>query len=163
MPEFSGVNHVAFTVRDLDVSERFYCGVLGFMVILDVGTARVCMHRPTGFTIALLHPDGASDDAFTPLRTGLDHLGLTAASRADLEEWEQRLYAAGVSSSPIQDMPLGHHLNFTDPDGIALEFQAPNDIYRSVLEQLKDMSVSDDEVRRRGAELLASLGAADAG
>lgn len=161
MPEFAGVNHVAFTVHDLDVSERFYCDLLGFMVILDVGTARVCMHRPTGFTIALLHPDGASGDEFTPLRTGLDHLGLTATSRADLEDWERRLQAAGVPYSPIQDMPLGHHLNFTDPDGIALEFQCPNDIYRAALEQLKDTSVSDDEVRRRGAELLMSLQAAD--
>ena len=28
----------------------------------------------------------------------------------------------------IRDMEMGHHLNFRDPDGIALEFDAPNQL-----------------------------------
>ena len=56
--------------------------------------------------------------------------------------------------TPIQDMPLGYHLNFKDPDGIALEFQAPNDIYAAVIAELNSSRISDDEVRRRAAELL---------
>lgn len=155
MVEFTGINHVAFTVRDLDVSERFYCDVLGFMRVLDTGQGRVCIHRRSGFTIALLHPAGASDDRFSALRTGLDHLGLAAASRDELVEWEQRLQAAGVATSPIQDMTLGHHLNFTDPDGIALELQAPNDLYAAALVELATSELSDDEVRGRASQMLA--------
>ena len=159
MAEFTGINHLALTVRDLDVSSAFYCDLLDFVEVLDVGYGRVCLHQQTGFTIALLHPDGVSGDEFTPLRTGLDHLGLAAASRAELVQWEQRLQAAGVATSPIQDMPLGHHLNFTDPDGIALEFQAPNEMYAAALAQLKANPLPADELRRQGAELLAAAGA----
>ena len=154
MPQFSGINHFALTVRDLDVSERFYCDLLGFMLVLDLGYGRLCLHRPSGFSIALLHPDGADDAEFSPLHAGLDHLGLAAASRDELVQWEQRLRAADVPYTPIQDMPLGYHLNFKDPDGIALEFQAPNDIYAAVIAELNSSRISDDEVRRRAAELL---------
>jgi glyoxylase I family protein len=51
-------------------------------------------------------------------------------------------------------MRLGYHLNFKDPDGIALEFQAPNDTYLAVIAELNSSRISDDEVRRRAAELL---------
>ena len=161
MPQFAGINHVALTVRDLDVSQRFYCDLLGFTQVLDTGVGRVCIDRQTGFTVALLHPEEASGDDFSPLRTGLDHLGLAAGSRDDLVAWEQRLQAAGVDCSPIQDLPLGHHLNFKDPDGIALELQAPTDLYRGVLAELRTSPLSDDEVRRRAAELLGMPARAD--
>jgi glyoxylase I family protein len=160
VPEFAGINHVALTVRDLDVSARFYCDLLGFIVVLDVGYGRICIHRGTGFSIALLHHEGTSDDRFSPLRTGLDHLGLAVGTRAELVQWEQRLRAAGAPCSPIQDMPLGHHLNFTDPDGIALELQAPNAVYAAALVELRDTALSDDDVRERAAHLLQVPGVA---
>lgn len=68
--------------------------------------------------------------------------------------WERRLLAAGVPCSPIQDMPLGHHLNFTDPVGIALELQAPNDVYRAVLVELRSTKLSDDQIRAQAAAML---------
>jgi glyoxylase I family protein len=156
VPDFAGINHIALTVRDLDVSERFYCDLLDFMLILDVGYGRICIHRPSGFTIALLRPDGADGERFSPLRTGLDHIGLAASSREELVEWEQRLQVAQVAYTPIQDMPLGYHLNFADPDGIALEFQAPNAVFEGALMELKT-DLSDEIVRARAAELLQSL------
>lgn len=55
--------------------------------------------------------------------------------------------------TPIQDMPLGHHLNFADPDGIALEFQAPNAAFEEALSGLRS-DLSDDTVRALAAELL---------
>jgi glyoxylase I family protein len=33
-----------------------------------------------------------------------------------------------VSYTPIRDMEMGYHLNFRDPDGIALELDAPNEL-----------------------------------
>src|SRR5215831_6839928 len=53
--------------------------------------------------------------------------GLTARNRTELLGWEQRLRELDVEFTPVQDSDLGHHLNFRDPDGIALEFYAPND------------------------------------
>jgi glyoxylase I family protein len=71
---------------------------------------------------------GAHGGPFTELRTGLDHLGLVASSREELEAWERRFDEHGVTYTSIRDMELGHHLNFRDPDGIALGFDAPNEL-----------------------------------
>jgi len=128
MLTFAGVDHVSFTVTDLDVSQRFYTDLFGFVGVMDVGYGRVCMHPSTGFTLALIkHPD-AHGGAFTELNTGLDHLGLAAGSREELEEWERRFDDHGVTYTPIRDMEMGYHLNFREPDGIALELSAPNEL-----------------------------------
>jgi catechol 2,3-dioxygenase-like lactoylglutathione lyase family enzyme len=39
MVTFAGVGHVALTVTDLDVSERFYIQVLDLVRVMDVGYA----------------------------------------------------------------------------------------------------------------------------
>ncbi|HSO63886.1 MAG TPA: VOC family protein [Ornithinibacter sp.] len=154
MPSFTGVNHVALTVTDLDASERFYTDVLGFRRALDVGYGRITIHPATGFTIALLRHQDAMGGEFTELTTGLDHLGFAAASRAELVQWEERLRGAGVPFTPIRDMPLGHHLNFRDPDGIALEFYAPNEVYSAALTDLRSRDVTDEEVLETAQRLL---------
>jgi len=125
---FTGVSHVAFTVTDLTVSQRFYAQVLDFVPVLDVGYGRILMHPANGFTLGLIRPEGASGGQFNELETGLDHLGFTASSRVELEVWERRFEQHGVRYTPIRDMEMGHHLNFRDPDGIALEFDAPNEL-----------------------------------
>lgn len=154
MPQFAGVNHVAFTVTDLDVSERFWTEVMGFLTVLDIGHGRVCLHKRTGFSVALLQHPGAPGGLFSELTTGLDHLGLAAGSREELVEWEVRLRAAGVEVSPIQDVALGHHLCFRDPDGIALELQAPTEAYAAALADLRTRDVPDAEVLAQAAAML---------
>jgi glyoxylase I family protein len=143
---FAGVSHVAFTVTDLDVSLRFYTEVLDFVVVLDVGYGRICMHPQTGFTLSLLRHEGAAGGRFTELTTGLDHLGLTAATRGDLEEWERRFDEHGVTYTPIRDMEMGYHLNFRDPDDIALELSAPNDLMLLAQQALASGRTSSDAV-----------------
>lgn len=154
MPEFAGLNHVALTVTDLDVSQRFYTEVLGLLAVLDVGYARVLMHKGTGFTLALVQHPGASGDRFSETVTGLDHLGLAAADRAELEAWAERLTAAGVDFTAIQDLPLGHHLNFGDPDGIALELQAPTASYAAALVEMREHDLSDEAVLDRAEAMM---------
>ncbi len=136
MVTFAGVSHVSLTVTDLSVSQRFYTEVLDFVAVLDVGYGRICMHPETGFTLSLVRHEGAHGARFTELTTGLDHLGFRAASRAELEEWERRFDQHGVSYTPIRDMEMGSHLNFRDPDGIALEFDAPNELGRQAQQAL---------------------------
>jgi catechol 2,3-dioxygenase-like lactoylglutathione lyase family enzyme len=97
MVTFAGVDHVSFTVSDLDASQHFYTRVLDFLVVLDVGYGRILMHPGTGFTLALMKHDGARGGPFTELTTGLDHLGFTAVSRDELEEWERRFDEMGVA------------------------------------------------------------------
>ena len=154
MVEFAGVNHFALSVSDLDVSQRFYSRVLGFLPLLDFGHGRVCMHKATGFTIGLIrHPQGVRAP-FSELNAGLDHLGLSVANRDELVEWEERLRAERVDFTPIQDTELGHHLNFRDPDGIPLELQAPTEAYAAALADLRSREVSDTELLARAEQML---------
>ena len=146
MVTFAGVDHVSFTVSDLDVSQAFYTSVLDFVMLLDVGYGRIFMHPSTGFTLSLMKHEGAYGDAFTELTTGLDHLGLTAATRADLEEWERRFDELGVTYTPIRDMEFGFHLNFRDPDGIALELSAPNALLLEAKRALADGRTTDADI-----------------
>ena len=106
---------MSLTVSDLDTSQDFYTSVLDFVLVLDVGYGRIFMHPGTGFTLSLMKHDKALGGAFTELTTGLDHLGLTAASRADLEEWERRFDELGVTYTPIRDMEFGSHLRLPGP------------------------------------------------
>jgi glyoxylase I family protein len=59
-----------------------------------------------------------------------------------------------VSYTPIRDMEMGYHLNFRDPDGIALEFYAPTDVYSAALTELRIRDVTDEEVRETAQRLL---------
>ncbi|GAB3674262.1 VOC family protein [Angustibacter aerolatus] len=154
MPTFAGVNHFSLSVTDLDASERFYTEVLGFLAVLDSGPARVLMHNPSGFTISIVrHPEGTGRP-FSETNTGMDHIGLTADSRDALVAWQERLKAAGVTFTPVQDTPLGHHLNFRDPDGIPLELQAPSQVYAAALAQLREREVPDAEILAIAEQLL---------
>ena len=146
MVTFAGVDHVSFTVSDLDRSQHFYTTVLGFVMVLDVGYGRILMHPGTGFTLSLMEHEGAHGGAFTELTTGLDHLGLTATSRSDLEEWERRFDDLGVTYTPIRDMEFGYHLNFRDPDNIALELSAPNELLIAAKKALSDGQTSQADI-----------------
>jgi catechol 2,3-dioxygenase-like lactoylglutathione lyase family enzyme len=54
MVTFAGVDHVSFTVSDMDRSQQFYTSVLDFVPVLDVGYGRILMHPATGFTLSRL-------------------------------------------------------------------------------------------------------------
>jgi glyoxylase I family protein len=156
MPTFAGVDHLSLTVTDLDASRRFYTQVLDFIVVIDADEGCVCIHNPTGFVLGLMQHPGGTGAPFTELNTGLDHIGLTAASRDELVAWEQRFRAAGVVFTPIRDMDLGYHLNFRDPDGIALEFYAPNEAMAAALHRVRTGGVSTDEILAMAEQLLGS-------
>ena len=143
---FAGISHLAFTVTDLDASQRFYTEVLDFVVVMDVGYGRICMHPSTGFTLGLIRHEGAHGGSFTELSTGLDHLGLVASSRQELEAWERRFDEHGVTYTPIRDMEMGYHLNFRDPDGIALELDAPNELWMKAQRALATGQTSPAEI-----------------
>ncbi|WP_218566436.1 VOC family protein [Vallicoccus soli] len=156
MPTFAGVDHVSLTVTDLERSVRFYAEVLDFVQVIDAGYGRVCMHPRTGFVLGLVRHEGAQGTPFTELATGLDHLGLVAASRDELVAWEERLRGAGVPYTPVRDMPLGHHLAFRDPDGIALELYAPNDVMAAALRELRSREVAPEELLAMARQVLGA-------
>ena len=70
--------------------------------------------------------------------------------------WERRLEALGVEYTPIRDMEFGAHLNFRDPDHIALELSTSNPILTGWLDELREREIPRDEIEARLAEYLAS-------
>ena len=157
MPEFVGVDHASLSVTDLDRSELFYTEVLALIRLADFGTARILLHRPTSFILALVRHDAAYGDQFTELRTGLDHLGFAVTSRDELEAWERRLQELSVEYTPIRDMEFAAHLNFRDPDHIALELSTSNETMTSWLDELREREIPRDEIDARLTEYLDSL------
>lgn len=156
MPSFAGVDHASLSVTDLDRSERFYTDLLGLFRLADFGTARILLHRPTSFLLALVHHDIGHGNRFTELHTGLDHLGFAVSSREELVEWEHHLEAVGVEYTPIRDMEFGAHLNFRDPDHIALELSSSDPVLTRWLDELREREIPRDEIDARLAEYLAS-------
>jgi len=146
MPAFAGIDHISLSVTDLDVSQQFYSEVLGFQFVVDFGYARFFIDRPSGFGLTLIRHAEGDGAPFTELHSGIDHIGLTAESRDELEAWERRLDEAGVTYTPIRDMPFGAHLNFRDPDNIPLEFMVPNAVWAEALQALQERDVSREEI-----------------
>lgn len=127
---FPALNHVAVTVRDLEVSAPWYRALIGTDPAIDEHTDAGFRHLVWVFGNGTLfgihqHDRAAEDERFTEFRVGLDHVGFGCANRAELEQWVERLDGLGVENGGIVDAPYGSGLSFRDPDGVALEFFAP--------------------------------------
>ncbi|MEU7633317.1 VOC family protein [Nocardia sp. NPDC049220] len=127
---FPGLNHVAVTVRDIDVSGPWYRTVLGSEPAVDEHTDAGFRHLvwmlDSGTIFGIhQHDHPAPDEKFSEFRVGLDHVGFGCANRADLDKWATRLDELGIEHEGIVDARYGSALSFRDPDGIALEFFAP--------------------------------------
>ena len=127
---FPALNHVAITVRDLNVSAPWYRQLIGAEPALDEHTDTGFRHLVWAFENGTLfgihqHDRAIEDGSFTEFRAGLDHVGFGCADRGELEKWVERLDSLGIEHGGIVDAPYGSGLSFRDPDGIALEFFAP--------------------------------------
>ena len=127
---FPTLNHIAVTVRDIEISGPWYRRLLGADPVVDEHTDAGFHHQVwvlDGGTLLGIHQHDrrAPDEKFSELRVGLDHIGLGCANRAELEYWVSRLDELGIAHGGIVDAPYGSGLSFRDPDGIALEFFAP--------------------------------------
>jgi glyoxylase I family protein len=138
-PTRTSLHHVALTVTDLDASIAWYEKVFDIAFLLEEphqgGTGMVLADEVRQLMIVLHRHDANGGESFKETRTGLDHIGLTVPSRADLEAWQVHLEEVGVvraasadrpcTQSPINDRPYGSVLVFRDPDNMQLEMFAP--------------------------------------
>lgn len=125
VPAITGVDHLALTVTDLEVSVPFYTRLLGAdpITTLDDGPfMRRLFELGGGAHLGLTQHDHGSGRSFDPTTPGLDHLGLAVHDRTELEAWRRHLDDLGLTHGGIVSADYGLVLSFADPDGIALEF-----------------------------------------
>jgi catechol 2,3-dioxygenase-like lactoylglutathione lyase family enzyme len=126
----TGLDHVAITVDDIDVTIDFYRRVVGAevlhedlfrsgaipIVILQVGASRLSVHPASAPAAphARIPTPGSADLCFRwsgPLERAVDHL---AAEGVEVE--------LGPEPRPAADGVLGASIYFRDPDGNLLEY-----------------------------------------
>ncbi|MFC5176900.1 VOC family protein [Nocardioides taihuensis] len=133
----AGFSHVALTVSNMKVSREFYSETLG-LTVLDSSDSYCALLIGGGSLSALIlthHEDGVPEP-FSELRPGLDHVSLAVRDLPLLTDWQTRLTQWGVHSD-LRRSEWGHHLNFRDPDNIALELVViePDAQVQQVLDQ----------------------------
>ena len=131
MQPLNGVNHIAVLTADMDRFIRFYQEAFDAKVLSDnpnhaghVGERMVIMSigGPSDFNVFQV-PGNDQASVQTPMygRGRLDHFGLNARSREDLEEVRQRLMRLGASDGTVTDFGKQVSVFFRDPDGLEAE------------------------------------------
>jgi metallothiol transferase len=115
-----GLNHITFSVSDINVSIAFYQQV--FDAVLLWREEGMAYFDLAGLWLAL---NLQTDIPRGEIRRSYTHLAFTV-SIEDLPRLEERLQQLGVAIQPGRSRELGegHSLYFTDPDGHLLEFHA---------------------------------------
>ena len=130
LPVIKGFTHISLSVRDLDVSLRFYRDLLGLATLAEPYEGAAFDGREAmllvGRTALCLQAHRANTGhVFTPLRSGLDHISFAVESLDDLQVFADHLEAHGVDNSGVKPLPgYGEFIELRDPDGILVEFHA---------------------------------------
>lgn len=126
-PPLRGIRHVALMARDLEASEKFWTGVMGYRVewrpdadnvYITSGSDNIALHRYS--------PTGAAIPAYAPMATSnelLDHIGLAVPGPADVDAWAAHLRQNGVT---MENEPKTHRdgsrsLYFREPGGVLVQ------------------------------------------
>ena len=125
----TGLNHVVMTVSDVVRAKAFYGDLLGFDVNVMEDDPDQSFYFAVGDLYFFFFPSRkpVEGDRFSEFRIGLDHFSFNAPSREALDEFAERLLAAGVDTQGVEQFaPTGnYYVAFRDPDNIQLEYWLP--------------------------------------
>ena len=124
------IGHVHLKVSDLERSLGFYCGVLGFELTQRWG-AQAAFVSAGGYHhhIGLNTWESLGGSPPPPNCTGLFHVAILYATRAQLADALRRLVAAGIPLDGASDHGVSEALYLRDPDenGVELYWDRPRD------------------------------------
>jgi catechol 2,3-dioxygenase-like lactoylglutathione lyase family enzyme len=126
-----GVHHLALITADMDVTVRFWHGVLDARLVTTLATPsfrHYFFEVGEGNTIAFFEYQGVEIDTFAkpagvpyPQASQFDHLSLHLVDEDSLLRLRDRLKAHGCEVTDIVDHGFLRSIYFNDPNGIALE------------------------------------------
>ena len=124
------IGHVHLKVADLQRSLDFYCGVLGFELMLRYGTGAAFV-AAGGYHhhIGLNTWESLGAQPPPPGTTGLYHLAILYPTRADLADALMRLMKANINLDGASDHGVSEALYLRDPDqnGVELYWDRPRE------------------------------------
>lgn len=128
-PYWRGMNHLALVTPDMDVTVRFYHGVLGMRLVATVmaGPMRHYFFEiGPEETVAFFEWKGAptyrkAAGVPVPGAVQLDHISFNMPDEDSLLRLRERLLAAGCEITEVVDHTIVRSVYFTDPNGISLE------------------------------------------
>jgi catechol 2,3-dioxygenase len=117
-------------VADLDRSLRFYCGMLGFELMVRMGDEAAFVSAG-GYHhhIGLNTWESLGGNPPPPNTTGLYHVAILYPARAELSDALKRLLRAGIALDGASDHGVSEALYLHDPDknGVELYWDRPRD------------------------------------
>lgn len=122
------IGHVHLKVADIDRALAFYCGVLGFELVVRMGD-RAAFVSAGGYHhhIGLNTWESRGAPPPPPHTTGLYHIAIRYPDRASLADALDRLDRAGIAVEGASDHGVSEALYLTDPDqnGVELYYDRP--------------------------------------
>ncbi|RZK96729.1 MAG: glyoxalase [Hymenobacter sp.] len=122
VPAGTGIGHIHLQVTDMPRALAFYQGLLGFEVMLDMGSAAFLSadgyHHHIGLNT--WHSQGGRP-AVREGVAGLYHAAILYRDRAGLAAVVQRLLQAGYPLRGASDHGVSEAIYLDDPDGNGLE------------------------------------------
>jgi catechol 2,3-dioxygenase len=124
------IGHVHLKVADLDRALEFYCGVLGFELVMRYGPGAAFISAG-GYHhhIGLNTWESLGGESPAPGTTGLYHLAILYPTRASLADALRRVQEAGIALDGAADHGVSEALYLRDPDdnGVELYWDRPRD------------------------------------
>ena len=122
----TGLNHVVLTVSNTERSRAFYDDLLSFPVTVMEKDPDKSFWFTCGGVQFFFFPSRqpSPNDRFSEFRIGLDHLSFSAPSMEALQEFADKLIAAGVDTKGVEQFgPTGNwYVTFRDPYNIQWEY-----------------------------------------
>lgn len=129
--QWAGLNHLALITNDMDLTTRFWHGVIGASLVATIGNdafrhyffdvgsnATVAFFEYRGHPVEqFAKPSGIPDERAIQF----DHVSLNVPDQEALLALRQRLVEHDCEVTEVVDHGLLKSIYFTDPNGIALE------------------------------------------
>ena len=129
--QWAGLNHLALITNDMDITTRFWHGVIGAPLVATIGNEsfrHYFFDVGSGATVAFFEYKGHAVEQFAkpsgiPDERAIqfDHVSLNLPDKTALLSLRQRLQHYGCEVTDVVDHGILQSIYFTDPNGIALE------------------------------------------